>query len=90
MAVEGMTTLDSQLAVAAKPIIGLEHVVEYIDPTTADSGIRIYNCTLCCVFRTVATILEHVCSFNHRVRTIVSVVGLSPKFGFNFSVFIPA
>ena len=71
LAVEGKTTLEAQLVMASKPIIGLDQVVEYIDPE-ADHAPRVYYCTMCAVFRSVATIMEHITSFNHRVRAIVS------------------
>lgn len=71
LAMEGKATLESQLKVCAKPVIGLENVIEFIDPES-ESNIRVYHCTLCAVFRTAATILEHVCSYHHKVRVLVS------------------
>jgi len=71
LAFEGKTTLESQLKVCGKPVIGLDHIIEFIDPhTDAQSTIRVYHCQLCSVFRTAATVLEHVCSYHHRVRTL--------------------
>ena len=69
LAFEGKTTLSSQLAVVGKPIIGLDYIVEYIDPDV-EAQLRVYHCTLCSVFRTAATILEHICSHHHRVRVL--------------------
>jgi len=69
LAVEGKTTLEAQLKVCSKPIIGLDHIIEFIDPDESNA-IRIYHCQLCAVFRTAASILEHVCSYHHRVRTL--------------------
>lgn len=69
LALQGKTTLSSQLAVVGKPVIGLDYIIEFIDPE-AEAQVRIYHCTLCAVFRTAATIMEHICSYHHRVRTL--------------------
>jgi len=69
LALEGKATLDAQLRICSKPVIGLNHVVEYIDPD-AEGAVRVYYCQLCAVFRTAATVLEHICSYHHRVRTL--------------------
>ena len=69
LALEGRTTLSAQLAVVSEPIIGLDYIVEFIDPDT-EAQLRVYHCTLCSVFRTAATILEHICSHHHRVRVL--------------------
>ncbi|KAI1292785.1 hypothetical protein HDE_06742 [Halotydeus destructor] len=69
LAVEGKTTLEAQLKMQPKPVIGLDEVVEYIDPD-ADSAPRVYYCSMCAIMRSVATIMEHILSFNHRVRAI--------------------
>lgn len=73
MAVEGVTTLEQQLKNQKKPVIGLDEVVEYIDPE-AENSVRIYFCTLCACVRTVASVMEHLVSYNHRVRCIVSCI----------------
>jgi len=71
LAVEGKTTLEAQLKVCEKAIIGLDEIIEYIDPDAEESSCpRVYSCKLCGVFRSVATIMEHIQSYNHRVRTI--------------------
>jgi hypothetical protein len=69
LALEGKATLEAQLRICSKPVIGLDHVVEYIDPD-AEGSVRVYYCQLCGVFRTAATALEHICSYHHRVRTL--------------------
>lgn len=69
LALEGKATLEAQLRICSKPIIGLNHLVEYIDPE-AEGTVRVYYCQLCAVFRTAATVLEHICSYHHRVRTL--------------------
>ena len=49
LAMEGKTTLEAQLKVCSKPVIGLENVIEFIDPDS-DSGIRVYHCaSVCCL-----------------------------------------
>lgn len=69
LALEGKATLESQLRICSKPIIGLNHVVEFVDPDV-EAALRVYYCKLCNVFRSAATILEHICSYHHRVRTL--------------------
>ena len=69
LAVEGKTTLSAQLAVVGKLVIGLDYIVEYIDPD-AEAQLRVYRYTLCSVFRTAAKILEHICSHHHQVRVL--------------------
>ena len=69
LAMEGKATLEAQLRICSKPVIGLNHIVEYIDPD-AEGAVRVYHCQLCAVFRTAATILDHIVSHHHRVRTL--------------------
>lgn len=69
LALGGKTTLESQLKVCQKPIVGLNYVIEFIDPD-AEADVRIYHCQLCSVFRSAVTVLEHITSYNHRVRTL--------------------
>lgn len=69
LALEGKATLEAQLRICSKPIIGLNYVIEYIDPD-AEGSVRVYYCQMCNVFRTAATVMEHICSYHHRVRTL--------------------
>lgn len=66
----GSESLQVQLRTCLKPVIGLNHIVEFIDPI---SLVRVYQCELCYVFRTTASILEHIISYKHRVRTLVKL-----------------
>ncbi|XP_015789617.1 uncharacterized protein LOC107366501 [Tetranychus urticae] len=61
-------TLDEQLKLVKVSVIGLEEIVEYIDPENED--MRLYECTLCKVFNNAATVVNHVIGFKHRVNYI--------------------
>jgi len=62
------STLDAQLSTCKQPIIGLEFMVEYIDPEGGSP--RVYHCRLCKQFNTCSSVMEHITGYNHRVRYI--------------------
>ncbi|XP_054160966.1 uncharacterized protein LOC128959004 [Oppia nitens] len=64
------TTLESQLTLSKHPIVGLEYVLEYIDPDGQSP--RVYHCRLCKQFNTCSSIMEHITGYNHRVRYIAN------------------
>lgn len=70
LVINNKATLKSQLDVCKQPIVGLDHVIEYIDPDGISP--RVYQCTLCNTWRSVATVMEHLTGYKHRVLYIVS------------------
>ncbi|CAG2108240.1 unnamed protein product, partial [Medioppia subpectinata] len=64
------STLDAQLTLTKHPVVGLEYMIEYIDPEGMSP--RIYYCRLCKQFNTCASVMEHVTGYNHRVRFIAN------------------
>jgi hypothetical protein len=66
----GKASLEAQLKDYEHPIVGLDKVIEYVDPESIAP--RVYNCTLCNTYRSMQTIVSHMSSYRHRVRYIKS------------------
>jgi len=60
--------LQAQLEITKSAVVGLEFLTEYIHPK--GDAPRVYHCSLCKTFRTVASVMEHITSYNHRVNYI--------------------